>query len=207
MESIMTKREAILVAATDLFARKGYKNTATSEIAELANVAQGTVFHHFKSKENLLISICDDLVNTYISGIRKAADSDGKGLEAIEKILDFYREFKKHRYNSIAVAFKETQDVSRAGDEVHRHFQDLISQIIDIKAGCIERGIADGSIRSVPVYPTALMIHFLLMGQIHSETEGLLEVSNHDNELLEFCRRSIAAEESIPKCQEAGSGG
>jgi AcrR family transcriptional regulator len=187
----MSKREAILNAATELFARKGYNGTAASEIAVQAEVAQGTVFHHFKSKENLLISICDELVNDYVDGIKKAADGPGTGWEALERILKYNQEFKKTRYDSIAVAFRETRDLSKATGEVHDHFFNLVNQIIEVKSSCIERGIADGSIRPVPVQLTAHLIHVLLVGMIHVETEGLLEMPELDGELMEFCKRSL----------------
>ena len=187
----MTKREAILDAATELFARQGYKGTATSEIAELADVAQGTVFHHFKSKENLLVDICDELVMTFIAGIRQAAVGPGTGWDALERILKFNREFRVSRYDSIAVAFRETRDLSRADAEINKHFCDLIGQIIDVKSECIARGIADGSIRPVPVRETALLIHFIIVGKFHIEMEGLLEMPDLDDELVEFCKRSL----------------
>jgi len=187
----MTKREAILNAATELFARKGYKSTATSEIAERADVAQGTVFHHFKSKENLLIDICDELVMSFIDGIRQAAAGPGTGWDALERILNFNREFRVSRYDSIAVAFRETRDLSRADAEINEHFCDLISQVIDVKSECIARGIADGSIRAVPVRETALLIHFIIVGKFHIETEGLLEMPDLDDELINFCKRSL----------------
>ena len=50
----MTKREQILEAAMRLFIEKGIHATATSLIAKEAGVATGTLFHHFKSKEELV---------------------------------------------------------------------------------------------------------------------------------------------------------
>ena len=44
----------ILQASLELFAGKGYSNTSTKDIAKSANVAEGTIFKHFGSKENLL---------------------------------------------------------------------------------------------------------------------------------------------------------
>ena len=203
----MTKREAILDAATELFARKGYNGTAASEIALQAHVAQGTVFHHFKSKENLLISICDELVQSYITGIKQAADGPGSGWEALERVLKFNQEFKGYRRDAIAVVFRETRDLSRATGKIHEHFCGLVNQIIEVKSQCIERGIADGSIRSVPVQLTAFLVHFLLVGKFHIETEGLLEVPDMDTELLEFCRRSLAVEvPAVVECTERSGG-
>ncbi|WP_346216764.1 TetR/AcrR family transcriptional regulator [Caldifermentibacillus hisashii] len=51
------KQKKIMEVAISLFAEKGYSNTATAEIAKLAGVAEGTIFKHYGTKENLLLSI------------------------------------------------------------------------------------------------------------------------------------------------------
>jgi len=50
------KQQRILQSAIALFAEKGYANTSTSEIAKLSGVAEGTIFRHYGTKENLLLS-------------------------------------------------------------------------------------------------------------------------------------------------------
>ncbi|MBW1671218.1 MAG: helix-turn-helix transcriptional regulator [Deltaproteobacteria bacterium] len=46
----MTRKKVILMAATELFAQWGYTATPTSEIAQASGVAEGTLFHYFKTK-------------------------------------------------------------------------------------------------------------------------------------------------------------
>src|SRR3984893_18037690 len=53
------KRESILRAATRVFARNGYFNSKVADIAREAEVADGTVYLYFKSKEEILHSIFD----------------------------------------------------------------------------------------------------------------------------------------------------
>ncbi|MFO8068982.1 MAG: helix-turn-helix domain-containing protein [Alkalibacterium sp.] len=53
-EKLTPKMQDILEASLLLFAEKGYSNTSTKDIARSANVAEGTIFKHFGSKENLL---------------------------------------------------------------------------------------------------------------------------------------------------------
>ncbi len=53
------KRESILRAATRVFARNGYFNSKVADIAREADVADGTVYLYFKSKEEILHSIFD----------------------------------------------------------------------------------------------------------------------------------------------------
>src|SRR5881409_3674141 len=48
------KRDAILRAAIDVFAERGYFN---AQVADVAGVAAGTVYLYFRSKDDLLISI------------------------------------------------------------------------------------------------------------------------------------------------------
>jgi TetR/AcrR family fatty acid metabolism transcriptional regulator len=57
--SVPDKREAILRAATHVFARNGYFNSKVADIARVAGVADGTVYLYFKSKEEILHSIFD----------------------------------------------------------------------------------------------------------------------------------------------------
>jgi TetR/AcrR family fatty acid metabolism transcriptional regulator len=54
---VADKREAILRAATHVFARNGYFNSKVADIARVAGVADGTVYLYFKSKEEILHSI------------------------------------------------------------------------------------------------------------------------------------------------------
>ena len=57
--SIADKRGTILRAATRVFARNGYFNSKVADIARAAEVADGTVYLYFKSKEEILHSIFD----------------------------------------------------------------------------------------------------------------------------------------------------
>src|SRR3954463_8356770 len=51
------KRDAILRAAIDVFAERGFFNAQVADVARVAGVAAGTVYLYFKSKDDLLISI------------------------------------------------------------------------------------------------------------------------------------------------------
>jgi TetR/AcrR family fatty acid metabolism transcriptional regulator len=51
------KREAILRAATEVFAARGFFNAQVADVARAAGIAAGTVYLYFKSKDDLLVSI------------------------------------------------------------------------------------------------------------------------------------------------------
>src|SRR3954452_16891737 len=56
------KREAILRAAIDVFAERGYFNAQVADVARAAGVAAGTVYLYFRSKDDLLVSIFERTV-------------------------------------------------------------------------------------------------------------------------------------------------
>lgn len=47
----------IVAIATKLFSEKGYANTSTEEIVQLAGVTRGAFYHHFSSKEALFLAV------------------------------------------------------------------------------------------------------------------------------------------------------
>src|SRR5436190_23584833 len=51
------KRDAILRAATDVFASRGFFNAQVADVARAAGIAAGTVYLYFRSKDELLVSI------------------------------------------------------------------------------------------------------------------------------------------------------
>jgi AcrR family transcriptional regulator len=54
---IAARKIAILEAAGRLFAEKGYHRTTTKDIAEAADVSEGTIYNYFSNKEELLFGI------------------------------------------------------------------------------------------------------------------------------------------------------
>ena len=72
------KREAILRAATRVFAENGYFNSKVADVARQAGVADGTVYLYFKSKEEILRSIFD----------RNTTEAIAEGREELAKIGD-----------------------------------------------------------------------------------------------------------------------
>ena len=66
------KRDAILRAAIDVFAERGYFNAQVADVARAAGVAAGTVYLYFRSKDDLLVSIFERTVNDGLSHGRAA---------------------------------------------------------------------------------------------------------------------------------------
>jgi len=60
------KRQRILQAAVKVFARKGYHGARVSEIAQKARVADGTIYLYFRNKEDIIVSLFDEVMREHL---------------------------------------------------------------------------------------------------------------------------------------------
>jgi len=90
--SIGDKRALILRAATRVFARNGYFNSKVADIARAADVADGTVYLYFKSKEEILHSIFDQNIAEVIAAGRKLIEGLGAPREKLRRIAKLHLE-------------------------------------------------------------------------------------------------------------------
>jgi TetR/AcrR family fatty acid metabolism transcriptional regulator len=72
------KRSAILRAAVEVFAERGYFAARMREVAERAGVADGTLYLYFEGKEHLLVSVLEEYAGAFLARARRdsAALSD-----------------------------------------------------------------------------------------------------------------------------------
>lgn len=82
------KKNSILAAATKIFAKSGYDNTSVDEIALQANVAKGTFYYHFKSKEDLFVSLISAGIDKLSDKMTEAADKYHNPIDKIGVIVE-----------------------------------------------------------------------------------------------------------------------
>src|SRR3954449_179072 len=68
------RRDAILRAAIDVFAGRGYFNAQVADVARAAGIAAGTVYLYFRSKDDLLVSIFEKTMRDAIEDGRAVVE-------------------------------------------------------------------------------------------------------------------------------------
>ncbi|QCX33062.1 TetR/AcrR family transcriptional regulator [Caloramator sp. E03] len=95
-------KKLIFDAAIKAFSRKGFHKSTMDEIAEIAGVAKGTLYYHFKSKEDIFKFIIDEEIKLIVDEIKNRTQyisNPREKLEAICKIqlvlvTDYFEFFK-----------------------------------------------------------------------------------------------------------------
>lgn len=138
------KYEAILRAATKVFARKGYFNSKVADIAAEAGIADGTVYLYFKGKDQILHSIFDRAMAEFISEGKQELSGLSSAEEKLRRIAALHLE-RLGSDRDMAIVFqvelrgstKFMEEFSAAG----------FREYLDIICDTIEAGQREGSFR------------------------------------------------------------
>jgi len=118
------RREQILDAAIDVFARAGFRDAATATIAARLNVSEPTLFRHFPSKRTLYLAAIDRSAETLLGHWREIAARATSPLAALADVGRWYFEELQRDSRHLLLRFRsygETADAEVAA-RVRRHF-------------------------------------------------------------------------------------
>ncbi len=84
---------AILVAAENIFSEHGYYQARMDDIAEAAELAKGTLYYYFKSKDEIFLHLLERESRRVYEEIQKRISEESSFLEALAEALEFYLEY------------------------------------------------------------------------------------------------------------------
>ncbi|MFW2387249.1 MAG: TetR/AcrR family transcriptional regulator, partial [Polyangiales bacterium] len=82
-------REAILAAAEELFAERGFAGTSVRDIVRVSGSSPPSLYHFFGSKENLLVELVTDRYKRYCDGLELKLGSASTPFEVCERFFEF----------------------------------------------------------------------------------------------------------------------
>lgn len=139
------KRERILLAARRLFVNQGFHNTPTSAIAREANVANGTLFHYFNTKEELINTLYKETKRSFFTITTAGVDNE----------KNIKRKIRLLWYNTVKWALNRPQDFLFIQQYSNSPFisqltQEDISEHIGFYFDLIDQGKGKGTLKDIP---------------------------------------------------------
>ncbi|MDX2227884.1 MAG: TetR/AcrR family transcriptional regulator [Verrucomicrobiae bacterium] len=92
-ETKQERRRQILESARNLFIQKPYQEMVMDEVARDAHVAKGTLYLYFKSKEDLLAGVLEEMMNQVDAAIHEEIQADMDAAEKIRRRIGIYLRF------------------------------------------------------------------------------------------------------------------
>lgn len=139
-------RKRILDVSTQLFIEKGYDQTSLQDIIDgLGGLTKGAIYHHFRSKEEILIAVvnrlCDD---NSVEMARIRDDSSLTGKERLEQM--FVKSLTNPGQKDM---FTVTPNLMKNPKLLVYYLQSIIENVVpDYIVPVIKQGVADGSIKT-----------------------------------------------------------
>lgn len=139
------RKAELMDAAEKLFLEKGYEFTQVSHIVKEVNVAQGTFYYYFKSKDDILYAIMEKHLNIFYSNVRIIVENPEQDAEM--KMKKMFAAFFKPDYKDYWVM----QQISRmTGIEVHEKLDEVrISIFRPLFREVVRQGIRDGLFQKI----------------------------------------------------------
>lgn len=135
--------EKILTAARRLFLEKGYEKTTIQDIVDrLGGLTKGAVYHHFKSKEEIMEAICRKMFQDGNPFERVRERSDLSGLEKMKEVIRLTQE---PDWSSLS---RQSMSLLKDPYMLAKTIRDNQQIVTPLWLELIEEGMADGSIHT-----------------------------------------------------------
>jgi AcrR family transcriptional regulator len=103
------RRRQLLDTALALFAQRGFENTTIKDLAEATGVAQGLVYHYFRSKDELLFAILEE--RGFLPALRRllTVSPDRPAAEVLDEVAHGFSDFLTERGLMLRIVMREAQ--------------------------------------------------------------------------------------------------
>ena len=173
-------RKKLIEVAIKLFGDNGILNTKTIDISKEAGVSHGTVFSHFKTQEELLDTVIEEVGNRIVSKLQELIDVKSTLEEILKAHINGLMEFEKF-YTRLII---ERRLLPESASNIYIIIQSSISFHI---GEVLKREIAKGKIIDTPIHLlfnswVGLIHYYLTNGDLFTNEESIL--NNYGQELI-----------------------
>lgn len=131
-----------LAAALDMFARQGYHGTTIRQIAGHAGLSVPGLYHHYPSKQALLVGIVDTSMDELLSRSEAAEQEAGSDpADRFDAVVESLLRFHMYRRDQAFVASSELRSLEPQARERHIGHRDRQQRQLD---AIVADGVADG---------------------------------------------------------------
>jgi TetR/AcrR family transcriptional regulator, cholesterol catabolism regulator len=152
------RKAEILTAAAELFARNGYHNTTMQQIAVEVGMLKGSIYHYFRSKQEILYAVTREPLADLVEGLDRIAAEDRDGAAKVELAIRRHVAALVRAYPHLMVTTAESDEALPDGIresivEFRRQYQRTWEQILT-------EGREDGSLGFAG--PPVVLVNFIL---------------------------------------------
>jgi AcrR family transcriptional regulator len=139
------RMQAIVRAALDEFLEKGYEGASMDAIAARAGLSKGGLYHHFQSKDDILL-YANEIIDRPLALLRKRAAAQASARKALYEYMDKYLEYWQHHQREM-VFYSLSMTKIMDNPELRRMYAGYAEKLIALFEDIYRRGIDSGEFR------------------------------------------------------------
>lgn len=181
-DAVGEKREAILAAALELFAERGFHGTAVPLVAEKAKVGAGTIYRYFESKESLVNALYQKEKREMLDGLLAEFPFDKPHREQFR--VFFLRMAAYAKKKPTSVRFMELHHHQPYLDDASRHLEEHGNTLVE---SAILAGIRAEALKDLPPAILVSVVWGVFLGVLKGWTEERLTLDDATLAKIEQC--------------------
>ena len=147
-EQPVSRRDELLDLAATMFAERGMRATTVRDIADSAGILSGSLYHHFKSKEQMVEEVLRDFLDWLFGRYQEIVDTEPDPLERLKGLFMTSFEAIEDRHAQVVIyqdeakrlsALPQFDFVDARNKEQRKLWIDLLNE--GVKQGCFRPDI------------------------------------------------------------------
>jgi len=164
-------KKAIFEAAIKVFSRNGYDSATMDEMATTAGVAKGSLYYHFKSKEEIFYFIVQAGIDLINNEVKEAIKEINDPIERLKEAAKVQLKYVYTNKDLFRVIMSQVWGQKERHEEIREHIKNLINMNSKYLEGIVEDGYIDKDNSDI--------VSFCFIGVLFSS--ALYEIINNDN--------------------------
>lgn len=111
-EPPVSRRDELLVLAATMFAERGLRATTVRDIADSAGILSGSLYHHFKSKEQMVEEVLRDFLDWLFDRYQQVIATEPNPLERLKGLFMASFDAIEHRHAQVVIYQDEAKRLS-----------------------------------------------------------------------------------------------
>lgn len=140
-----SRRDELLDLAATMFADRGLRATTVRDIADSAGILSGSLYHHFKSKEQMVEEVLRDFLDWLFERYQQIVDTEPDPLERVKGLFMVSFEAIEHRHAQVVIYQDEAKRLSALPQFgfVEARNREQRTMWVDV----LKQGVASGAFR------------------------------------------------------------
>lgn len=175
-------KQIIMGKATTLFMAKGYNAVSVNEICKAASISKGSLYHHFQSKETLLLDVIEEDARHWQKSWEELTKSEQSAKEQLYLLAEHYAEDFQ---NPLSIALEEFARSQVITEKMLARITSINEITVQACRSIIKRGMELGEFQNSSLEDTLLIVSSTLEGL------GKIYYTNNKQENKRIYRQAV----------------